>query len=223
MTNELSSRRADAASTRAAPRDPSRRALLWGAAAAGAATAASAGAALADSMNPAAAPTSVNPKGRFAGKVIAVTGGNSGIGAATVRAFALEGAQVMFCARRDALGRKVEAEIRALGGDVTWKRTDVREPAEVEAFIKATVATYGRIDVLFNNAGIFMTPGALEEIAVENFRDMMATNVDGVFYGMKHALPEMKRQGGGVIVNMASVAAHRGFGATAHYNASKHA
>ena len=204
-----------------APSEPSRRALLRVAVAAGAV--ATGGAAMANSLNPAGERTEMNANGRFAGKVIAVTGGNSGIGAATVRAFALEGARVMFCARRDALGRQLEAEIRGLGGDVTWRPTDVRDPAQVEAFIEATIGAYGRIDVLFNNAGIFMTPGPLEEISIEKFSDMMATNVNGVFHGLKYALPKMRRQGGGVIVNMASVAAHRGFGATAHYNASKHA
>ncbi|MCG8358864.1 MAG: SDR family oxidoreductase, partial [Kiloniellales bacterium] len=201
--------------------NPSRRAAIGLAAAA--AGSALAGQALANSLNPEPAPSAANPNGRFAGKVVAVTGGNSGIGAATVRAFAFEGAKVMFCARRDALGREVEAAVRAAGGDATWMVTDVRDPAQVEAFINATVETYGRLDVLFNNAGIFMTPALLEDISVENYRDLMATNTDGVFYGMKFALPVMKAQGGGVIVNMASVAGHRGFATTAHYNASKHA
>ncbi|WP_299651095.1 SDR family NAD(P)-dependent oxidoreductase [uncultured Tateyamaria sp.] len=196
----------------------SRRALLTG----GIATLA-AGAAAANSLNPQPAATQVNPNGRFQDKVIAVTGGNSGIGAATVRAFAMEGGKVVFGARRDALGREVEAEVRAMGGDVTWVQTDVRDPAQVERFVNAAVDTYGRLDVLFNNAGIFMTPALIEDIDLENFEDMMQTNVNGVFYGMKYAVPVMKAQGRGVIVNMASVAAHRGFANTAHYNASKHA
>ncbi|MEL7261932.1 MAG: SDR family oxidoreductase [Pseudomonadota bacterium] len=196
----------------------SRRAVLTG----GIATLA-AGAAAANSLNPQPAPTEANPNGRFRGKVIAVTGGNSGIGAATVRAFAMEGGQVIFGARRDALGRAVEADIRAMGGDVTWVQTDVRDPAQVERFVTAATEAYGRLDVLFNNAGIFMTPALIEDIDLENFADMMQTNVNGVFYGMKYAVPVMKAQGGGVIVNMASVAAHRGFANTAHYSASKHA
>ena len=196
----------------------SRRAVLTG----GIATLA-AGAAAANSLNPQPAPTEANPNGRFRGKVIAVTGGNSGIGAATVRAFAMEGGQVIFGARRDALGRAVEADIRAMGGDVTWVQTDVRDPAQVERFVTAATQTYDRLDVLFNNAGIFMTPALIEDIDLENFADVMQTNVNGVFYGMKYAVPVMKAQGGGVIVNMASVAAHRGFANTAHYSASKHA
>jgi NAD(P)-dependent dehydrogenase (short-subunit alcohol dehydrogenase family) len=172
-----------------------------------------------------AAPSAIaqTTAGRFAGKVIAITGGNSGIGEACVRAFAKEGAKVMFCARRDELGRKVEREVKAAGGDVTWMRTDVREHAQVKAFVDATIARYGRIDVLFNNAGIFMTPAMIPDISVENFRDMMLTNVDGVFFGMKFAMPPMLAQKSGVIINMASVAGHKGFPNTAHYSASKHA
>ncbi|MEM8870099.1 MAG: SDR family oxidoreductase [Pseudomonadota bacterium] len=198
----------------------SRRALLTGGAAAAATLAAAA--AQANSLNPKAAPSEASSNGRFAGRVIAITGGNSGIGAATVRAFAMEGGQVLFGARRDALGREVEAETRAAGGDVTWLRTDVRDPAQVERFVGAANETYGRLDVLFNKAGIFMTPNLIEDIDVENFDDMMRTNTYGVFYGMKYAVPVMKAQGSGVIINMASVAAHRGFPNTAHYNASKH-
>ncbi|MEM1400363.1 MAG: SDR family oxidoreductase [Pseudomonadota bacterium] len=199
----------------------SRRAILAGGAAFAATAAASA--ASANSMNPHAAPTQVAADGRFKGKVVTITGGNSGIGAATVKAFAMEGAQVIFGARRDQLGREVEAEIRQMGGDVTWVQTDVREPAQVERFIEAASSTYGRLDVLFNNAGVFMTPALIEDIENNNFEDMMRTNTFGVFYGMKYAVPVMKAQGGGVIINMASVAAHRGFANTAHYNASKHA
>ena len=199
----------------------SRRAILTG----GVATAASLASsiALANSMNPAQAPAEVRPDGRFKGKVVAVTGGNSGIGEATVRAFAMEGAKAVFGARRDAIGRQVEADIRSAGGDVTWVQTDVRDPDQVERFIRSATDTYARLDVLFNNAGIFMTPSLIEDIDIENFEDMMRTNTFGVFYGMNYAIPVMKAQGRGVIINMASVAAHRGFPNTAHYNASKHA
>ncbi|MGP1395637.1 MAG: SDR family NAD(P)-dependent oxidoreductase [Inquilinaceae bacterium] len=206
--------------------DTTRRSLLTRGAlgvAAAATVASTATVARANSLNPVSAPDRADPDGRFAGAVVAITGGNSGIGAATALTFAMAGAKVMITARRDALGREVEAEIRAKGGDATWMVTDVRDPARVEAFIAATVSTYGRVDVLFNNAGIFMTPALIEDITVENFDDMMRTNANGVFYGMKYVIPVMKAQGGGVIVNMASVAAHRGFPNTAHYNASKHA
>ncbi len=193
----------------------SRRKLLSGAALAAAGTAAS------TLMTKPAAAQSVS--GRFAGKVVAITGGNSGIGEACVRAFAKEGAKVMFCARRDELGRKVEREVKAAGGDVNWMYTDVREHAQVKAFIDATITRYGRLDVLFNNAGIFMTPGEVQDITTENYLDIMLTNAGGAFFGMKYAVPQMRRQGSGVIVNNASVAGHMGFPNTAAYNASKHA
>jgi NAD(P)-dependent dehydrogenase (short-subunit alcohol dehydrogenase family) len=185
--------------------------------------AAMAGAAAANTLTPSDPATTANLEGRFAGKVVAITGGNSGIGKATADAFAMEGAKVYITARRDDLGKEVEAEIRAKGGDVTWMVTDVRDPAQVERFISTIVADAGRLDVLFNNAGIFMTPALIEDIPVEEFQDHMATNVEGVFYGMKFAIPQMKAQGGGSIINMASVAGHRGFGFTGHYSASKHA
>ncbi|MBO9399975.1 SDR family oxidoreductase [Shimia sp. R9_3] len=185
--------------------------------------AAMAGAAAANTLTPAEPATTANSEGRFQGKVVAITGGNSGIGKATADAFAMEGAKVYITARRDALGKQVEAEIRAKGGDVTWMVTDVRDPAQVERFIATIVSEAGRLDVLFNNAGIFMTPALIEDIPVEEFQDHMATNVEGVFYGMKYAIPQMKAQGGGAIINMASVAGHRGFGFTGHYSASKHA
>jgi NAD(P)-dependent dehydrogenase (short-subunit alcohol dehydrogenase family) len=163
------------------------------------------------------------PRGRFAGRVVAVTGGNSGIGEAAVRAFAAEGATVVFCARRDAPGRAVEASVRAAGGAAQWSVVDVREAPAVAAWLDAATQRFGRLDVLVNNAGIFMTPAPIEEISLENFADMMQTNVAGVFHGMRAAIPRMRAQGSGVIVNMASVAGHRGFANTAHYSASKHA
>ncbi|PPD15515.1 MAG: short-chain dehydrogenase [Methylobacterium sp.] len=193
----------------------SRRKLLSGA------TLVAAGTAATTLMTKPTAAQSVS--GRFAGKVVAITGGNSGIGEACMRAFAKEGAKVMFCARRDELGRKVEREVKAAGGDVTWMRTDVREHAQVKAFIDATITRYGRLDVLFNNAGIFMTPGEVQDITTENYLDIMLTNAGGAFFGMKYAVPQMRRQGSGVIVNNASVAGHMGFPNTAAYNASKHA
>ncbi|NSX55525.1 SDR family NAD(P)-dependent oxidoreductase [Sulfitobacter sp. 1151] len=112
-----------------------RRAILAGGAAVAVSVAATA--ATANSLNSSSAPIQLNPNGRFVGKVIAVTGGNSGIGAATVRAFAMEGGQVVFGARRDELGRQLEVALRDAGGAVTWVQTDVRDPAQVERFITA--------------------------------------------------------------------------------------
>jgi NAD(P)-dependent dehydrogenase (short-subunit alcohol dehydrogenase family) len=201
--------------------DRTRRDLLSGIVSTGAVLAASSAAA--NTMEPSALSGQVNGNGRFAGRSVLITGATSGIGKTTAEAFAREGAQVMFCGRREALGREVEAGIRDFGGLATYRRADVRDSTQVAALIEACVASHGRVDILFNNAGIFMTPGEVQDIEVENYHDIMATNAGGTFYGMKYVLPHMRRQGSGIIVNMASVAAHRGFAITAAYSASKHA
>lgn len=130
---------------------------------------------------------------------------------------------MVFCGRREALGHEVEAGIRALGGEATYRRADVRRHDDVKALVHACVQRYGRVDIAFNNAGIFMTPADLQDIEVDNYLDIMATNAAGTFFAMKYELPVMRRQGDGVIINMASVAGHKGFPNTAAYNASKHA
>lgn len=198
-----------------------RRALLGGAATAGASLLSSA--ATAGPLRPGPRREASKPGNRFAGKVVLITGATSGIGKATVEAFAGEGAKVMFCGRREQLGRDVEAGVRRTGGDVAFLRADVRRHEDVRELVEACVERYGRIDIAFNNAGIFMTPAQVQDIAVDNYLDIMLTNAGGVFFAMKYEIPAMRRQGGGVIVNMASVAGHKGFPNTAAYNASKHA
>ena len=163
-----------------------------------------------------------NPQGRFSGKVVLITGATSGIGETTAKAFAQEGAKVVFNGRRANLGRQVERTIRDLGGDATYIQSDVRDPQQVEQFVNAIIEQHGRLDIAFNNAGIFMTPVEIQDMALDNYRDMIATNLDGVFYAMRYELPIMIAQSSGSIINMASVAAHRGFTNTPHYNASKH-
>lgn len=117
----------------------------------------------------------------------------------------------------------MERDIRALGGEATYIQSDVRDPQQVQHFVNATVQQYGRLDIAFNNAGIFMTPVEIQDMDLENYRDMIATNLDGVFYSMRYELPIMIAQNSGIIINMSSVAGHRGFANTPHYNASKHA
>lgn len=165
-----------------------------------------------------------NPNGRFAGKVVLITGATSGIGMTTAFAFAREGASVFFCGRREELGRANEAEIRAIGGEATYLRADVREPDQVQTFVDGCVETYGRIDVAFNNAGI-ETPTAapLADQSLADWQNVMATNATGYFLSMKAEIPHMLNQGGGVIVNNGSVSSHVGFATIGPYNASKHA
>lgn len=172
------------------------------------------------------APTSqekVNRDGRFAGKVVLITGATSGIGEATARAFAQEGAKVHFCGRREELGKKVAQSIREQGGVATYQKADVRVEGDVKAFVDGCVQQYGRIDIAFNNAGIETSPKTISDRSLEEWMDAMMTNATGVFLSMKHELPQMMQQGGGVIVNNASVSGHVGFATIAPYSASKHA
>lgn len=180
-------------------------------------------AASANTLQPKPPAGRTNPSGRFSGKVVLITGATSGIGKTTAETFAREGAKVVFCGRREALGREVEAGIRAAGGVANYVRCDVRRHEEVRSLVSGCIDRHGRLDIAFNNAGIFMTPAELQDIAVENFLDIMMTNAAGEFFAMKYEIPAMRKGGGGVIVNMASVAAHKAWPNTAAYNASKHA
>ncbi|MDJ0569488.1 MAG: glucose 1-dehydrogenase [Pleurocapsa sp. MO_192.B19] len=203
---------------------PRRRMMFYGGAGlSGLAAAAIANKGQANTLNPQPLNGEANPNGRFAGKVVLITGATSGIGETTAKAFAREGAQVTFNGRRANLGQKVDSEIRDMGGEATYIQSDVRDPKQVENFVKATVDKYGRLDIAFNNAGSFMTPAEIQDIDLPNFDDVLRTNIQGVFYSMKYQIPVMRQQGNGVIVNMASVSGHSGFPMLGMYMASKHA
>ncbi len=191
--------------------DSTRRAFLRTGLAAGFGVAASAAA---------AQPRSPAPSGVLAGKVALVTGATSGIGRATAELFAREGARVAFCARREGLGREVEAGIRAAGGEALYVRADVRDEAQVKAFIDATVAAYGRLDVAFNNAGADKPPAPIAETDAGAFDDLISTNLRGVFLSMKHEIPHLERTRG-AIVNMASIGGRHAFPNIVAYGASK--
>lgn len=165
-----------------------------------------------------------NVNGRFAGKVVIITGATSGIGKATAAAFAKQGAKVFFCGRRENLGKQNEREIREFGGEATYFKADVRNESEVRAFIDAAVKKYGKLDIAFNNAGI-ESPKAvpIAEQTLADFENVMRTNATGVFLSMKYELPYLLKNGGGAIVNNSSVSGHAGWATIAPYNASKHA
>jgi len=147
---------------------------------------------------------------RLATKVALVTGGASGIGEATVRLFVQEGASVAIVDLDDERGRRLAAE---LGPAAVALRADVSREADVAAAVGHTVQRFGRLDCLFNNAGYAGVGGKIEDIPVAGFDDTFGVLLRGVFLGMKHAAPVMKRQGGGSIISTASVAGLRtGYG-----------
>ncbi|WP_447591481.1 SDR family oxidoreductase [Aquipseudomonas campi] len=159
----------------------------------------------------------------FSGKVVLVTGGAAGIGRATAQAFAAEGLQVVVSDLDVAGGEATVQLIRDAGGEATFVRCDVASEADVKVLMERTLAAYGRLDYAFNNAGIEIEKGKLAEGSEAEFDAIMGVNVKGVWLCMKHQIPLILAQGGGAIVNTASVA---GLGAAPKmsiYSASKHA
>lgn len=142
---------------------------------------------------------------RLKGKVALITGGTSGIGEATVELFVAEGAKVMIVGRN---AEKGAAMTQALGADSRFFAADVRREAEIKAAIDETVKQFGRLDILFNNAG-GNTGGDVETFTQAHFDDAMALLLSSVLFGIKHAAPIMKAQGWGSIINNSSVAALR--------------
>lgn len=159
----------------------------------------------------------------FSGQVALVTGAANGIGRATAQAFAAEGLKVVV-ADLDVLGgEETVALIRAAGGEALFVSCNVTREADVQNLMARTIEAYGRLDYAFNNAGIEIEKGRLAEGSLEEFDAIMGVNVKGVWLCMKYQLPLLLAQGGGAIVNTASVA---GLGAAPKmsiYAASKHA
>jgi NAD(P)-dependent dehydrogenase (short-subunit alcohol dehydrogenase family) len=159
---------------------------------------------------------------KLSGKVALVTGGTSGIGKTTAIEFARAGAKVVVSGRREKEGADVVAEIEKLGGTAAFIRADVSRDADVKAMIAFTVATYGRLDIAFNNAGVEWM-GPLEQATEAEYRRIFDVNVWGVLNSMRHEIPVMLKTGGGAIVNTSSVAGHIGMAQVSVYIASKHA
>jgi len=157
---------------------------------------------------------------RFEGKAVLVTGGGSGIGLATALAFAREGASVAVVDVSAERGREAVAAARAEGRDIRFIRGDVTSEADVERVVRETVAAYGRLDVVFNNAGILIE-APVHEMSGADWDRVLGVNLKGAFLVAKHAVRAMIRQGGGVIVNTGSVNSIVGDGDAAAYCASK--
>ena len=159
----------------------------------------------------------------FSGKVALITGGGNGIGRAASLGFARGGAKVVVVDRDGSAAEATAGIIRQQGGDAIAVMADVTKGAEVQAYVKAAIDKYGRIDCFFNNAGIEGKLMHTAELDEETFDQVMNVNVKGVFLGLRHVLPEMIKQGGGAIVNTASVAGLVATPGMPAYVASKHA
>ncbi|GIX49235.1 MAG: short chain dehydrogenase [Candidatus Tectimicrobiota bacterium] len=160
--------------------------------------------------------------GCLAGKVVLVTGAASGIGRATALACAREGARVVVADTAAAGGEETVARIRQAGGEARFVRADVTRAAEVEALVAEAVAAYGRLDCAHNNAGIEGPLAPTAEYPEEAWDRVLAVNLKGVWLCMKYEIAQMLRQGGGAIVNTASLAGLVGARRLAAYVASKH-
>ena len=156
--------------------------------------------------------------GRVAGKVALVTGAASGIGRACAEVLAREGAVVVLTDLQ--AGEEVAAGIRAKGGKASFHRHDVTDEARWNAMVAETAKAHGRLDVLVNNAGIAVA-GLVTDLTLDQWRHQMAVNVDGVFLGVKCALPLMRKTGKGSIINISSIAGLRGAANLSAYCASK--
>ena len=159
---------------------------------------------------------------RFDGKSVIVTGGGSGIGAATARAFAAQGAAVMIGDIDAARGEVVAADIRGKGGKAAFTAVDTTRKASVEALVTAAVAANGRLDVLFANAGVFDGFTPFTDIDEALFDRVMAVNVKGYFFACQAAFAELIKTGGNIVMT-ASVASLGAGGGGAAYTASKYA
>src|ERR1700739_3840848 len=158
----------------------------------------------------------------YTNKIVLVTGGTSGIGKVTAIAFANAGAKVVLTGRREKEGAEVVAEIKKAGGTASFFRADVSKDADLVKAIDFVVATHGRLDVAFNNAGVEML-GPLDQVTEEQYRSTFDINVWGVLNSMKYEIPAMLKSGGGAIVNTSSIAGHIGLAGASIYVATKHA
>ena len=148
---------------------------------------------------------------RLDGKVTIITGGGSGMGKTAAELFAKEGARVVVSDVSEAAGQGVVDVVKAAGGEATFVRADVSREDDARAMVQHAVATYGRLDALYNNAGIMPEADhSVIDTDVDTWDKVMAVNVRGVFLGCKYAIPQMLEQGSGSIINIASFVATLG-------------
>ena len=154
------------------------------------------------------------------GAVVAITGASAGIGSACARAFARAGARLALCARRRERLDALAAELGAAGTEVLVAAVDVADEGQVQGFVRSAVQRFGRLDVLINNAGYGLR-GRVEETPAEGYRRLMEVNYLGTVYGCQAALPVMKAQRSGLIMNVSSIVGHRAMAGGGAYGASK--
>jgi NADP-dependent 3-hydroxy acid dehydrogenase YdfG len=156
------------------------------------------------------------------GKVVVITGASSGLGEATARLLSTQGASVVLSARRVERLQSLANELTGRGGKALAVPTDVTKREQVQSLVDAAVGTYGRIDVMLNNAGL-MLHSPLERLKVDDWDRMIDVNVKGLLYGIAAALPYMKQQKSGHFINVSSVAGHNVRPTGVVYAATKHA
>ncbi len=158
----------------------------------------------------------------IAGKVVVITGASSGLGEATARHLSAQGASVVLGARRVDRIQALAAELAGTGGKAIAIATDVTDYDQVKRLVDAAVQAYGRVDVMINNAGL-MPHSPLERLKIDDWDRTIDVNIKGVLYGIAAALPYMKQQKSGHIINVSSVAGHKVTPGGAVYAATKHA
>lgn len=156
-------------------------------------------------------------------KIALVTGAGSGIGLAIAQSYAKEGAKVIVSDINEEHGNQAVEKIKSEGGEASFVKADTSKAKEVEALIKSTVEIYGRLDVACNNAGIGGDQKLTGEYGLDSWRKVLSVNLDGVFYGCKYQLEQMEKNGGGVIVNIASIHGTVAAPLSSAYTAAKHA
>ena len=158
--------------------------------------------------------------GRLEGKVAVITAGGSGIGAATARRFARERASVVIADLSGRRAAEIANAIGSEGGNARWLKMDASDPEGVQAAIRLAIDTWGRLDVMFNNAGLGSVE-PLETMSLETWNRIIAVTLTSVFLGIKYSVPTMRRQGSGSIVNTASISGIVGDYGMSAYNAAK--